>query len=59
LAIALASARAMGLNLPGLELAEHLYRELAAAGHADEGTQALWRLYDVKRPRAPGASPVA
>lgn len=50
LAIALASAREMGLALPGLELGEKLYRELAAAGHADEGTQALWTLYESKVP---------
>jgi len=48
LAIALAAAREMGLNLPGLELGEKLYRELAAAGHADDGTQALWKLYEAK-----------
>ena len=31
----------MGLALPGLALAERLYRELAALGHARSGTQAL------------------
>jgi 3-hydroxyisobutyrate dehydrogenase len=51
LAIALGAAREMGLDLPGLTLAEQLYRELAAAGHADDGTQALWKLYEAKLPR--------
>ncbi len=31
----------MGLKLPGLELAEQLYREVAAQGHARDGTQSL------------------
>ncbi len=48
LAIALASAKEMGLDLPGLALGEKLYRDLAAAGHADDGTQALWKLYEGK-----------
>jgi len=48
LAIALASAKEMGLDLPGLTLGEKLYRDLAAAGHADDGTQALWKLYEGK-----------
>ncbi len=52
LAIALAAAREMGLALPGLELGEKLYRELAAAGHADDGTQALWKLYESKLPHS-------
>jgi 3-hydroxyisobutyrate dehydrogenase len=39
--IALAEARRMGLKLPGLSLAEQLYKELAEAGHARSGTQAL------------------
>ncbi len=43
--IALESARRMELELPGLELAERLYEELAGAGHGDDGTQALFRLY--------------
>ncbi len=51
LAIALAAAREMGLDLPGLTLGERLYRELAAAGHADDGTQALWKLYEAKLPK--------
>lgn len=39
--IALREGRQMGLALPGLELAERLYREVAAQGHARSGTQAL------------------
>ncbi len=49
LQIALGAARAMGLDLPGLELAERLYRELAAAGHGNKGTQALWHRYEKKK----------
>ncbi|MFP4541071.1 MAG: hypothetical protein ACLFR7_05540 [Opitutales bacterium] len=30
----------------GLELAKRLYEELAEKGHADEGTHALFRLFD-------------
>lgn len=43
--IALAEAEHMGLDLPGLAQAKRLYDTLAAAGHADDGTQALFRLY--------------
>jgi 3-hydroxyisobutyrate dehydrogenase len=43
--IALAEADRMGLALPGLKQAKALYDQLAAAGHEDEGTQALFRLY--------------
>lgn len=43
--IALDSAREMGLELPGLALAESLYQRLAAEGGADLGTQALITLY--------------
>jgi 3-hydroxyisobutyrate dehydrogenase len=39
--LALREAKRMGLELPGLALAERLYRELAAQGHARSGTQAL------------------
>lgn len=41
LAIAVAEARRMELDLPGLALAERLYRELLAQGHGRSGTQAL------------------
>jgi 3-hydroxyisobutyrate dehydrogenase len=43
--IALAEAERLGLALPGLTQAKALYDQLAAAGHDDEGTQALFRLY--------------
>ncbi len=41
MAIALAESRRMGLALPGLALAEQLYRSVAAIGHARSGTHAL------------------
>ncbi len=44
--IALQSAQEMKLQLPGLELAEKLYRRLAQEGYENDGTQALFRLYD-------------
>lgn len=43
--VALEAAEEMKLALPGLELARSLYERLAAEGGADEGTQALLRLY--------------
>src|SRR5207247_3491408 len=39
--IALAESRRMQLSLPGLALAEQLYRAVAAQGHARKGTHAL------------------
>jgi 3-hydroxyisobutyrate dehydrogenase len=39
--IALEESRRMGLALPGLALAEQLYRAVAAQGHARNGTHAL------------------
>jgi 3-hydroxyisobutyrate dehydrogenase len=45
LKIALDSAAELGLATPALEKALELYQRLAGAGHADEGTQALFRLY--------------
>jgi 3-hydroxyisobutyrate dehydrogenase len=45
LSIALESAEALGLQLPGLTLAKSLYEKLAAQGGADDGTQALYRLF--------------
>jgi 3-hydroxyisobutyrate dehydrogenase len=41
MAIALDESRRLGLALPGLALAEQLYRALAAQGHAKDGVQAL------------------
>ncbi|MBN2508978.1 MAG: NAD(P)-dependent oxidoreductase [Spirochaetales bacterium] len=43
--IALESADALGLPLPGLMLAKDLYEKLAAKGLGDAGTQGLYRLY--------------
>ncbi|MCQ4086303.1 NAD(P)-dependent oxidoreductase [Saccharibacillus sp. JS10] len=43
--IALESANEMKLQLPGLQLAESLYRKLADAGYEDKGTQALYKLW--------------
>lgn len=43
--IALESAKEMNLDLPGLKLAESLYRKLSDAGYADKGTQALYKLW--------------
>jgi 3-hydroxyisobutyrate dehydrogenase len=45
LGIALAEAEQMKLSLPGLALAKRLYDRLSAQGHAQDGTQALYRLY--------------
>jgi 3-hydroxyisobutyrate dehydrogenase len=39
--IALEESRRMGLALPGLALAEQLYRMVAAQGYARKGTQSL------------------
>ena len=44
--IAIESAQAMGLDLPGLELAKKLYDQLASKGCEDDGTQALFKLYE-------------
>jgi 3-hydroxyisobutyrate dehydrogenase len=46
MSIALMEAERMKLELPGLAQAKVLYDRLAASGHADDGTQALFRLYD-------------
>ena len=43
--IALNEAEKMGLLTPGLELAKKRYEELADMGLADDGTQALYKLY--------------
>ncbi|MDI6843034.1 MAG: NAD(P)-dependent oxidoreductase [Anaerosomatales bacterium] len=46
LRIALGEAGALGLDLPGLKLAERLYSLLQDSGGAELGTQALWLLYE-------------
>lgn len=43
--IALESAEAMGVELPGLKQAKQLYDRLVAEGGGDYGTQALFKLY--------------
>ncbi len=45
LRIALEAARDMQIDLPGLAQAHKLYKRLESEGYADEGTQALFRLY--------------
>ncbi|WP_046175975.1 NAD(P)-dependent oxidoreductase [Domibacillus indicus] len=42
--IAIESARAMGMNTPGLALASSLYDKLSEQGHDDKGTQAIYLL---------------
>jgi 3-hydroxyisobutyrate dehydrogenase len=44
--IAIESADAMGLDVPGLKLARQLYEHVAAEGGSDNGTQALFKLYE-------------
>lgn len=46
LRIAIDESRALGLELPGLILAERLYSLLLEADGAELGTQALWLLYE-------------
>ncbi len=45
LGLALQEAARMRLELPGLALAKRLYDDLAARGHARDGTQVLFRHY--------------
>ncbi|MBC1917827.1 NAD(P)-dependent oxidoreductase [Listeria booriae] len=44
--IALDEAKEMNLELPGLALAEQMYQQLADAGFAEDGTQALIKHYE-------------
>ena len=44
--IAIDSAKSMGLNLPGLAIANDLYERIADAGLADKGTHALFTAWD-------------
>ncbi len=50
LTLAADAAAAHGIELPGLALALVRFRRLAAEGHAVEGTQALYRLYEETTP---------
>jgi 3-hydroxyisobutyrate dehydrogenase len=43
--IALEEAKAMGMDIPGLQLAESLYSRLSALGEDESGTQALYKYY--------------
>lgn len=43
--IALESAKEMGLDLPGLQLAKEMYDKLLEAGYGEKGTQALYHWY--------------
>lgn len=45
MAIALESAKEMGLETPGLEMAASLYNELKTMGLENQGTQALFKLF--------------
>jgi 3-hydroxyisobutyrate dehydrogenase len=45
LGIALAEAEQMGLDIPGVKLAQKLYQEMATKGLSRLGTQALYQLY--------------
>ncbi|MFP4204462.1 MAG: NAD(P)-dependent oxidoreductase [Opitutales bacterium] len=53
LKIALDSAAAMQIDLPGLQLAHRLYGELSEMGASDEGTQALIRWYRAPHGKSP------
>jgi len=44
--IAIESAQAMGLDLPGLQLTKNLYDQLESNGCEDDGTQALFKLFE-------------
>lgn len=56
LGIAVGAARSLGLDLPGLELAERLYTAAAAEGRGRQGTQALFEvLCDAAGVARPGA----
>jgi len=44
--IALDSAQELGIELPGLAQSLEMYEKLAVLGHENDGTQALYRLYD-------------
>ena len=54
MSIARIEAERMGLDLPGLALARRQYQRLVDAGHSQDGTQALFRVYDAPAPGAGG-----
>ena len=51
--IAINEARRMGLDLPGLALAQKMYERLLADGFGEEGTQALYRFYTMLHATSP------
>ncbi len=59
LGLALAMCESQGIRLPGVELAQRLYRQLQADGHGRRGTQALVLAYPEGRrePRPLAANP--
>jgi 3-hydroxyisobutyrate dehydrogenase len=52
--IALDEARRMQLNLPGLELASKFYKSAADMGLGDQGTQALYKVFEHMNKRQDG-----
>ncbi len=44
--IARASAQALKMNTPGLDLTYNMYKNLEIQGHENKGTQALYKLYE-------------
>ena len=44
--IALAEAKGLGIRLPGLQLAQELYRKLEESGRDKLGTQALYKVLE-------------
>lgn len=49
MSIAIEAATEMDLQLPGLQLAQKLYKQLAESGGEEEGTQALFKLYQMNQ----------
>lgn len=47
LRIALDEAKAMGIEVPGLQLAESLYTQLSSHGEQNSGTQALYKYWNL------------
>lgn len=50
MSIGLEEGSAMGLEMPGLALTKQLYEEIAASGGENDGTQSLFKLYEVDGP---------
>lgn len=56
MSIALDEATRMGLDLPGLALAHSLYEQLVEGGFGEDGTQALYRVYNMLHRDSSGSS---